>query len=141
TPATDPADPAVPATVVDVDQALAATAVTGAERLAGLIAAAMLDTAGRPGKLPQYLYPDVPADQVRQIWQAALTVGYRAGRYATAPRFHRDTLARLQGELADAGHHAMARTVSRTLASIAAEPEPDHERTPTGGDETRGGHW
>ena len=133
--------PHAPTDPADVDQALAHTAVTAGERIAGLILAAMLDTAGRPGKLPQYLYPDVPADDVQRIFQAGVAVGYRAGRYDTAPRFHRDTLARLQGELADAGHHAMARTVTRALDSIADEPERDHERTPTGGDETRGGHW
>ncbi|MGW0948460.1 hypothetical protein ACWD4O_38720 [Streptomyces sp. NPDC002623] len=124
-----------------VDRALDGTAHTSAAFLAGLIAAAMLDTVGRPAKLPDLLFPDLPPEAVQRVWDTALAVGYRAGRLAVAPRFHRDTLARLRDALSDAGYTAMARTAGHTARAAAAEPEPDHERTPTGGDDTRGGHW
>lgn len=132
--------PAAP-TPGSVDQALARIAVRDGEFLAGLIAAGMLDTAGQPGKLPELLFPDLPAEQMRRVWQTALVVGLRAGRLSRAPRFHRDTLHRLQAQLADAGYTAMARLAEHTARRAAAEPEPDHERTPTSGDDTRGGHW
>lgn len=125
----------------DVDQALAARAVTDGERIAGYIAAAMLDTVGQPTKLPQLLFPDLPAEQVQQVWQTALTVGLRAGRLSAAPRFYRDTLARLQTALAQAGYEAMARTAHRAATAAAAEPEPDHERSTPNGDGARGDHW
>ena len=141
TPAPAPAVPTLFNTSPTVDRALAHIAVRDGEFLAGLIAAAMLDTVGQPAKLPELLFPDLPAEQVRQVWQTALTVGLRAGRLARAPRFHRDTLHRLQTQLADAGYTAMAHTAAHTARTAAAEAEPDHEHTPTGGDETRGGHW
>ncbi|MFF1444082.1 hypothetical protein [Streptomyces sp. NPDC058295] len=136
-----PAAPTLHGINPTVDQALADTAVTSGAYLAGLIACAMLDTAGRPDKLPEYLFPDLDPADVRRVWQAALAVGLRAGRLSNSPRFHRDTLARLQALLADAGWTAMAHTAHHAARTAATEPEPDHERTPTSSDETRGGHW
>jgi len=39
-------------------------------------------------------------------------VGVRAGRFMSAPRFYRDKLASLQGQLAEAGDAAMGRAVA-----------------------------
>ncbi|MEW2393105.1 hypothetical protein AB0933_32565 [Streptomyces venezuelae] len=106
------------------DQALAERAADSGQWLAGLIATAMLDTAGRPAKLPEYLFADLglPADVIDRIWQRALAVGYRAGQLAARPRLHRDTLARLQTDLATAGYHAMARHTARTLNTLGPDP-------------------
>jgi hypothetical protein len=107
-----------------LDAALAARAVSSGEFLAGLILAAELDTVGRPTKLPADLFPEFPdADPalIQAVWKRALAVGVRADQFWGAPRFHRDTLARLQGELEAAGHAAMAGLVARSL-SVVSEP-------------------
>ncbi|WP_140160761.1 hypothetical protein, partial [Streptomyces fradiae] len=64
---------------VDVDQALAARCTSHGDYLAGLIATAMLDTAARPDRLPETLFPDADPTLVRAIWNTALPVGYHAG--------------------------------------------------------------
>jgi hypothetical protein len=113
--------------VARADTALAGRAVSSGEFLAGLIVAAELDTVGRPGKLPADLFPEFPdADPalVQAVWDRALAVGLRAGRFRGAPRFHRDTLARLQGELEAAGHAAMAGLVARSLSAVSGPGVP-----------------
>jgi hypothetical protein len=105
-----PAAPSMPA----VDAVLAARARVDAEHLAGLIVAGQLDTAGTPDKLPADLFPDDDPEVVARVWQRALVVGIRAGRMSQSPRFRRDQLARLQGELQTAGHFAMAGLVGRS---------------------------
>lgn len=129
--------PAQPANAADVDQALAQRATDSGQQIAGLITAAMLDTAGSPSKLPQYLFPDADPALVQKVWEAAIVVGYRAGKLATAPRFNRDTLARLHAALTDAGHHAMGRLIAQTRTALP--PPPVHPADETAG-HTRGGH-
>ncbi|MGV2914768.1 hypothetical protein [Streptomyces alfalfae] len=130
----------------DQDQVLAERAADSGDWLAGLITAAMLDTAGQPDRLPEYLFADLdlPADTVNRIWRAGLAVGYRAGTLAARPRFHRDTLTRLQAELAVAGYLAMARTTARTLATLGIHPTDGGHPAghPADGDQhgVRGGH-
>lgn len=112
---TTPELPAAEApTVPAVDTALAARAMVDAEHIAGLIVAAQLDTAGTPDKLPMDLFPDDDPEVVARVWQRALVVGIRAGQMSQSPRFRRDQLARLQGELQAAGHFAMGGLVSRS---------------------------
>lgn len=115
------------------DLSLARRAVSDAGHIAGLIAAAQLDTAGRPDRLPQDLFPDVDAEVVARVWQRALVVGIRAGQLMQAPRFRRDQLARLQGELEAAGFAAMASMVDAPLAVALRAPE----RHPVDGSEGR----
>jgi hypothetical protein len=55
----------------------------------------------------------VDPEVVQKVWQRALVVGVRAGQLMQAPRFRRDQLARLQGELQAAGFAAMGGAVSR----------------------------
>lgn len=112
------AAPEVPA----VDAALARRAVSDGEHIAGLIVAGELDTAGTPDKLPADLFPDVDPEVVARVWQRALVVGIRAGQMSQSPRFRRDQLARLQGELAEAGHFAMAGLVGRSRRVADAAP-------------------
>jgi hypothetical protein len=105
------------------DLVLAGRAASTGQHLAGLIAAAQLDTVGTPRKLPMDLFPGVDAAVVQEIWDRALVVGVRAGQLMAAPRFNRDRLARLQGELAAAGHAAMGGMVGRSR--VAAERAPE----------------
>ncbi|MEU1134448.1 hypothetical protein ABZ383_32085 [Streptomyces sp. NPDC005900] len=119
------------------DQTLTARAETSGQWIAGLIATAMLDTVATPHQLPHLLFPDIDPDTVDRIWNLALPVGYRAGQLAAAPRFHRDTLHRLQTALTDAGYTAMARLTQQTRNTLPPAHPADHETTHHG---VRGGH-
>ncbi|MFI2620434.1 hypothetical protein [Streptomyces sp. NPDC018584] len=116
------------------DQALTDLATSSGHWLAGLITAGMLDTAGTPDRLPELAFTHHGLDPaaVREIWQAGLAVGYRAGRIATTPRLHRDTLTRLQTALTHAGYTAMGRLTAQSLTVTAVHPADD--------DTVRGGH-
>ncbi|WP_399559551.1 hypothetical protein OIA45_48940 (plasmid) [Streptomyces chartreusis] len=116
-----PDDPG--AGVARADEALAARNAAAAEHLAGIIADAQLDTAGSPRKLPMDLFPDFPPEMVQAVWERALVVGVRAGQLMQAPRFYRDKLHRLQGELTQAGYVAMGRAARKPLS--AAQRYPD----------------
>lgn len=105
------------------DLVLAGRAVSTGEHIAGLIAAAQLDTVGTPRKLPMDLFPDDDPEVVARVWQRALVVGVRAGQLMGSPRFSRDKLARLQGELLEAGHAAMSGMVGRSLSAAERAPE------------------
>jgi hypothetical protein len=109
--------------VMRSDAVLTGRAMSSAEFLAGLIAAAELDTVGSPRKLPTDLFPDLDPVAVQRVWERALVVGVRAGRLMGAPRFHRDQLARLRGELMEAGHVAMGGLVGRSLSAVERAPE------------------
>lgn len=104
------------------DAVLNARNAEAAVRIAGLIAAGQLDTAGSPRKLPMDLFPDDDPEVVRRVWERALVVGVRAGQLMNAPRFYRDKLERLQGELAAAGFEAMGRSVGRAREAAAGHP-------------------
>lgn len=117
--------PELPAAVPsgpEVDAVLAARAMVDAEHIAGLIVAGQLDTAGRPDRLPADLFPDDDPEVVKRVWQRALVVGIRAGQMSLSPRFRRDQLARLQGELQAAGDFAMAGLVGRSRQVADAVP-------------------
>lgn len=122
-----PAVPMAPAVAVPaVDAVLAARAVSVGEHLAGLIAAAELDTVGSPRKLPMDLFPHPDPEVqalVMEAWRRALVVGLRAGQLMAAPRFYRDKLTRLQGQLAEAGYAAMGRTVDPVVRAAWRAPE------------------
>ncbi|MFB7738251.1 hypothetical protein ACFC08_28460 [Streptomyces sp. NPDC056112] len=123
----------------DADQPLADVATSSGEYLAGLIAAGALDAVGQPAKLPELLFPHIPAEHVREVWEAALPVGYRAGRRAGRPRFNRADLSRLQQTLEDAGYKAMAGLAARTAATIPAQPAAHPADLEQG--LTHGEHW
>jgi len=55
------------------------------------------------------------------VWDRALAVGLYAGRVSVAPRFRRDELTRLQGELDAAGFVVMGRLVGRSRALVAPD--------------------
>lgn len=116
-----PDDPG--AEVARADEALAARNAAAAERLAGIIADAQLDTAGSPRKLPMDLFPDFPPEMVQAVWERALVVGVRAGQLMQAPRFYRDKLHRLQAELTQAGYAAMGRAARKPLSAAQRYPE------------------
>lgn len=116
-----------------VDAVLAGRAVSNGERIAGLILAAQLDTVGTPRKLPMDLWPDADPELVQAVWARALVVGVRAGQFMGVPRFYRDKLYRLQGQLSEAGYAAMGGAVGR--ARVVAECGPDGH--PADGEEGR----
>jgi hypothetical protein len=120
------------------DQTLTERCATSGEFLAGIIATSMLATHARPDQLPADLFPHIPEAHVTAVWQRALVVGYRAGRFAGAPRFNRDTLARLQGELAAAGYEAMAALAHLAVTAAASVPPSEH---PADTEQVRGEHW
>jgi hypothetical protein len=120
-----PIPPAVPDAAPDpaaVDSELAARARSDGEFIAGLILAGQLDTVGTPRKLPMDLWPDADPALVVEVWSRALAVGVRAGRFMSAPRFYRDKLASLQGQLAQAGFEAMGRGVGPAVAAAYRAP-------------------
>ncbi|MFI8792606.1 hypothetical protein [Streptomyces sp. NPDC055105] len=103
------------------------TAATG-QYLAGLIAAAQLDTVGTPRKLARDLFPGVDPVVVQEIWDRSAAVHFRAGQMAGAPRFHRDKLSRLRKQLTEAGDAAMAGRVQEAL-TIAVQAHPADEES------------
>lgn len=113
-----------------VDQALAGRAVTSATMLTGILAAAMLETAGHVDRLPTLLWPDIPQETVAEIWAHATAVGYRAGRITSASRWHPEELDAAQRALEDAGYTAMATQVTvtashgRSLGTHPADADP-----------------
>ncbi|MEU0837098.1 hypothetical protein [Streptomyces sp. NPDC005969] len=134
-----------PATTDDAtaaaDQALADLCQTSGDYLAGLIAAGTLEVAGTPRKLPEVLFADHDPDAVREIWNAALAVGYRAGKLAGQPRWTPDALDRLRVAMQDAGYNAMGAKAGRS-ASIhpPRHPADDEPLDTTAGTVRDGGH-
>ncbi|MGY0065137.1 hypothetical protein ACWY4P_53450 (plasmid) [Streptomyces sp. LZ34] len=90
--------------------------VTSADVLYARITAGLLETVGRPSLLPAALFPDVDEQQVQEIWDLALTVGYLCGtRAAESRRWDAERLAAARDQLADAGYAAMADRIGRVL--------------------------
>ncbi|MDK0525040.1 hypothetical protein [Streptomyces sp. ML-6] len=114
-------------TTTHTDQVLADRCQSSGDYLAGILAAAMLDTAGTPTKLPELLFPGVDPTVVRQIWEAALPVGYRAGHLAAQPSWTPEALDRLRAALADAGYTAMAGKAARSASIHPPRHPADHE--------------
>jgi hypothetical protein len=133
---TNTAPAAEPTPTAAVDAQLANRCADSGQWLAGLIAAGMLDTVVRPAQLATDLFPHLSEADVMAVWNRALAVGYRAGRLAQAPRFNRDTLARLHAQLAEVGHNAMAGLVAQTTSAMP--PAPEH---PADTETVRGEHW
>ncbi|MGO1025596.1 hypothetical protein ACTOXX_34035 [Streptomyces rubiginosohelvolus] len=97
-----------------VDRALADRCQTSGDYLAGVIAAGHLEAASTVRKLPQDLFPDWPADMVQAVWNAALPVGFQAGKLSARPTWTRDALDRLRAALDEAGYTAMGRLTARS---------------------------
>lgn len=127
----------------DVDGPLAARAATSATVLNGIIAGGMLESVGQPSKLPTLIWADADQELVLDIWNRALAVGFRAGRFAGGPRWDAATLTRLRAQLADAGFVAMARAMDMTMAAAPSQHPADRE-TPAAqdgsGPQARGPH-
>lgn len=98
----------------DTDAPLAARCENSGEYLAGIIAAGMLDHAGRPDKLPELLFPDIDPAIVRRIWNTALPVGYRAGKLAGQPQWTAEGLDRIRTALRESGYVTMGRLAARS---------------------------
>ncbi|MFD8839767.1 hypothetical protein [Streptomyces griseofuscus] len=105
------------------DAVLTGRAMSSGQFLAGLLAEAALETAGRPEKLPQDLFPDADPAVVQAVWDRALVVGFHAGRLSAAPRLFRDQMDRVAGQFEAAGFHAMAGSVRRSRALVAPRSE------------------
>jgi hypothetical protein len=118
-----PAAPYAAAADPALDAVLAARAVSDGEYIAGLILAAELDTVGSPRKLPQDVWPDEDAALIQEVFQRGVAVGFRAGRFFSAPRFYRDKLVSLQRRLSEAGYAAMGRSVGPAVAVAHRAPD------------------
>lgn len=120
---TEPVKPVGPAEAkadqaLRVDMVLAGRHVSTGQYLAGLMAAAELETAGRVDRLPHDLFPDVDPVLVQEVWERACAVAWRAAeRYFTA-RQDPAVLAGLKADLEEAGHAAMAGMVGRSLSVV-----------------------
>lgn len=106
----------VPNNVVAADSELAERCEDAGQYLAGILAAGMLDTVGRPTRLPEQMWPHVDPAVVRTIWEAGLAVGFRAGGLAGRPRWAPEDLDRVQTALDAAGYRGMARLASRSAS-------------------------
>jgi hypothetical protein len=109
-------------------------AMSSGEFWAGLLAAALVDTAGSPRKLPRDMWPDEDPVVVQEIWDRACAVVSRAAVFASSPWLYRDRLQSVQEALTQAGFHAMAGSVHRSVR-LAAREGRSH---PADGDEARG---
>jgi hypothetical protein len=117
-PQTGPQPETAAERTVRVDLVLAGRHVSTGQYLAGLMAAAELETAGRVDRLPRDVFPDGDPVVVQEVWDRACAVAWRAAeRYFTA-RQDPAVLAELRAGLEEAGHHAMAGMVARSLAVV-----------------------
>ena len=121
------------------DRSLADRCQTSGDYLAGLLAKGMLDAVSRPGKLPELTFPDGDPVLVRAVWEAALAVGYRAGKEAARPTWTPDALRRLRAELDAAGFVAMGRMAGRS-ASLHPPRHPADDEAPAASNVRDGGH-
>ncbi|MEV2259122.1 hypothetical protein AB0J13_10740 [Streptomyces anulatus] len=120
-----------------VDRALADRCQTSGDYLAGLLAAAHLEAAGSVRKLPAAQFPDWPADMVQAVWDAALPVGFQAGRVSVHPTWAPDALDRACDALTGAGFEAMGRLAARSAnlhpprhPADSEQPSRPHDNEP-----------
>ncbi|MEU5660045.1 hypothetical protein ABZ802_31170 [Streptomyces sp. NPDC047737] len=115
TPPTAPAPAADPGPdLAAVDQALADRCQTSGDYLAGLLAAGHLEAAGTVRKLPTDLFPDWDPAMVQAVWDAALPVGFQAGKLSVRPTWTPEALHRLRTALNAAGYVAMGKLAGRS---------------------------
>ncbi len=119
--------------VMRTDAVLTGRAMSSGEYLAGILAAAELDTAGTVRKLPMDLWPDEDPAVVQAVWDRAVVVAWRAAQIALTPWLHRDRLQDLQAALTEAGFHAMGGSVARSRR-LVVRAEVEH---PVDGEEPR----
>lgn len=112
-----------------VDQVLADRCQSSGDYLAGLLAAAHLEAAGTVRKLPTDLFPDWDPVMVQAVWDAALPVGFQAGKLSVRPTWTRDALDRLQAALHDAGFEAMGRLAARSATLHPPRHPADGEQS------------
>jgi hypothetical protein len=121
------------AAVEDVDLVLTERCESSGQYLAGLLAAGTLDSVGRPGKLPELMFSGMNPWDVRTVWDAALAVGYRAGKLAGRPDWTTEGFDRLRAALYEAGYQGMARLADRTATvhepSVGRSGHPEHGET------------
>lgn len=137
---TQPTAPAAAPDITTVDEALADRCQTSGDYLAGLLAHGMLESVSRPAKLPELLFPDGDPALVRAVWEAALAVGYQAGKLSARPTWSPDALRRLRAELDTAGYVAMGKRAARS-ATLHPPRHPADTEVPAADSLVRdGGH-
>ncbi|MFC8339321.1 hypothetical protein ACFUJX_20235 [Streptomyces rubiginosohelvolus] len=138
TPSTTPPPAATDApSPATVDRALTDRCQSSGDYLAGLLAAAHLEAAGTVRKLPADLFPDWDPVMVQAVWDAALPVGFQAGKLSARPTWTRDALDRLQAALDEAGYTAMGRLTARS-ATVHPPRHPADDDQPRHHDDERG---
>ncbi|MFK0288271.1 hypothetical protein ACIQVL_48540 [Streptomyces sp. NPDC090499] len=103
------------------DAVLTGRAMSSGEYLAGLMVAAELDVVGSPTKLPTVMWADLDPAVVQAIFNHGAAVATRVAQFAGAPWLYRDRLQALQGRLTEAGFHAMAGSVGRSVRLVVPE--------------------
>ena len=94
--------------VPSVDGVLAGRHVSAGAYLAGLMAAAEVETVGRVDRLPRDLFPEADPVLVQAVWDRACVVVWRAAERYFAARQDPQVLRELQAGLEAAAYHAMA---------------------------------
>lgn len=115
------ADAAAGCEVTTVDAVLAGRARSAGEFLAGVLAAAELDTAGTARKLPADTWPSVDPEVVQEIWNRACVVTWRAAQFAGSGWLYRDRLEAVQAQLEEAAYVVMGSLVGRSRRLVAPE--------------------
>lgn len=105
-------EPSIPG----VDAWLDGLAVTTADMLAGLIAAGLLETAGRPERLPALVWPHVDPRDAEAIFAAGAAAGLWAGQRRSSVRWEPEALDVAVTSLREAGFEAMSARVAVTAA-------------------------
>ncbi|ACX71100.1 alpha-L-rhamnosidase [Streptomyces phage ZL12] len=112
-----------------VDRALADRCQSSGDYLAGLLAAGHLEAAGTVRKLPTAMFPDWPAEMVQAVWDAAVPIGFQAGRTSVRPTWAPDALHTASTVLNDAGYEAMGRLAARSATLHPPRHPADGEQS------------
>ncbi|MFJ8727732.1 hypothetical protein [Streptomyces sp. NPDC093269] len=106
------------------DAVLTGRAMSSGEYLAGLIGHGLLETVGRPDKLPADVFAGEDPVLVQRVWDRALAVGFHAGRMSVT-RTHPEELERSRVQFEAIGFAAMEGLVSRSRGlAVRAQVHP-----------------
>lgn len=127
-----PSSAAEPVADVALDAVTADLVGTGrlmgaAEYIAGHLAAGQLKSAATPHALVKDVWPDVDPVVVQEIFDRGCATGWMGRGMYARPALHGEELALLQGQLAEAGFHAMAGMVARSRRLVAPVHPADGE--------------
>ncbi|MFE6412638.1 hypothetical protein ACFVOR_37525 [Streptomyces sp. NPDC057837] len=112
TPAADAQDDGFE--VMQADAVFTGRNMGAGAHIAGILTAAQAATAPTPKALLRDLWPDVDPAAVAAIYERGVEVGWRGRQLYEAPRLHGEELAKVQGQLEEAGFLAMPGLLARS---------------------------